>query len=94
MAVLAEHADADVGGFLQLFTDLPLDEIARLEALEGAEINDAKKALADAATAMLHGEDAARGGGGDRAADVRGRRRGERLPTLKVAEARSASSTR
>ncbi len=51
--------DADVGKFLRLFTDLPLDEIARLEALEGAEINDAKKALADAATAMLHGEDAA-----------------------------------
>jgi tyrosyl-tRNA synthetase len=52
--------DADVGRFLRLFTDLPLDEIARLEALEGAEINDAKKALADAATAMLHGEEAAR----------------------------------
>jgi len=51
--------DADVGKFLKLFTDLPLDEIARLEALQGAEINDAKKALADAATAMLHGEDAA-----------------------------------
>jgi tyrosyl-tRNA synthetase len=52
--------DADVGRFARLFTDLPLDEIARLEALEGAEINEAKKALADAATAMLHGEDAAR----------------------------------
>lgn len=52
--------DADVGRFLRLFTDLPLDEIARLEALEGAEINTAKVALANAATAMLHGEDAAR----------------------------------
>jgi len=51
--------DADVGRFLRLFTDLPLDEITRLEALEGAEINDAKKALADAATTMLHGEEAA-----------------------------------
>ena len=51
--------DADVGRFLRLFTDLPLDEIARLEALQGAEINDAKKALADAATTMLHGADAA-----------------------------------
>jgi tyrosyl-tRNA synthetase len=51
--------DADVGRFLKLFTDLPLDEIARLEALEGAEINDAKKALADAATTMLHGADEA-----------------------------------
>ena len=47
--------DADVGKFLRLFTDLPLDEIARLEALDGAAINDAKKALADAATTMLHG---------------------------------------
>jgi len=51
--------DADVGRFLRLFTDLPLDEIARLEALQGAEINDAKKALADAATTMLHGENEA-----------------------------------
>ena len=51
--------DADVGRFLRLFTDLPLDEVARLEALDGAAINDAKKALADAATTMLHGADAA-----------------------------------
>lgn len=50
--------DADVGKFLRLFTDLPLDEIARLETLEGASINDAKKTLADAATTMLHGADA------------------------------------
>jgi len=52
--------DRDVGKFLRLFTDVPLDEIARLEALEGAEINEAKKLLADAATAMCRGEDAAR----------------------------------
>jgi len=51
--------DADVGKFLRLFTDLPLDQIAALEALEGAQINDAKKALADAATTMLHGAEAA-----------------------------------
>tara|TARA_A100001391_G_scaffold194091_1_gene170096 strand:- start:220 stop:1455 length:1236 start_codon:yes stop_codon:yes gene_type:complete len=51
--------DADVGRFMRLFTDLPLDEIARLEALQGAEINEAKKILADAATAMAHGADAA-----------------------------------
>ena len=50
--------DADVGRFLKLFTDLPLDEITRLEALEGAEINEAKKILANAATRMLHGADA------------------------------------
>jgi tyrosyl-tRNA synthetase len=47
--------DADVGRFLRLFTDLPLDEIARLEALGGAEINEAKKRLATEATALLHG---------------------------------------
>ncbi|GGO89894.1 tyrosine--tRNA ligase [Stakelama pacifica] len=52
--------DRDVGRFLRLFTDLPLDEITRLEALQGAEINEAKKILADAATAMCRGEDAAR----------------------------------
>jgi len=51
--------DADVGRFLRLFTDLPLDEIARLEALGGSEINEAKKLLADAATAMAHGPGAA-----------------------------------
>ncbi len=51
--------DADVGRFLRLFTDLPLDEIAALEALEGSAINDAKKALADAATTLLHGAEAA-----------------------------------
>jgi tyrosyl-tRNA synthetase len=47
--------DADVGRFLKLFTDLPLEEIARLEKLAGAEINDAKIVLATEATAMLHG---------------------------------------
>ena len=51
---------ATSAGSCELFTDLPLDEIARLEALEGAEINQAKIALANAATAMLHGDDAAR----------------------------------
>jgi tyrosyl-tRNA synthetase len=52
--------DRDVGKFLRLFTDLPLDEIARLEALEGSEINAAKVALANAATALCRGEEAAR----------------------------------
>ncbi|MFM9827605.1 MAG: tyrosine--tRNA ligase [Sphingomonas sp.] len=51
--------DRDVGRFLRLFTDVPLDEIARLEALDGAEINAAKMVLANAATAMCRGEDAA-----------------------------------
>jgi tyrosyl-tRNA synthetase len=51
--------DADVGRFLRLFTELPLDEIARLEALEGAEINEAKKILATEATTLCHGREAA-----------------------------------
>ncbi len=51
--------DGDVGRFLKLFTVLPLDEVARLEALQGAEINEAKKVLAFEATAMLHGKAAA-----------------------------------
>ena len=77
--------DGDVGRFLRLFTDLPLDEIARLEALEGAEINDAKKVLADAATAMAHGDETA-----IEAADTARRTfeeggAGEALPTLRIA---------
>jgi tyrosyl-tRNA synthetase len=52
--------DADVERFLNLFTTLPLAETARLAALQGAEINEAKKALADAATTLLHGAEAAR----------------------------------
>jgi tyrosyl-tRNA synthetase len=51
--------DGDVGRFLKLFTELPLDEIARLEALGGAEINEAKKILANEATEMVHGHEAA-----------------------------------
>ena len=51
--------DADVGRFLKLFTILPMAEITKLEALGGAEINEAKKILANAATALLHGEAAA-----------------------------------
>ncbi|MBW8842694.1 MAG: tyrosine--tRNA ligase [Sphingomonadales bacterium] len=51
--------DRDVGRFLRLFTDLPLDEIARLESLEGAEINQAKIVLANEATSLCRGADAA-----------------------------------
>jgi tyrosyl-tRNA synthetase len=51
--------DADVGRFLALFTELPMAEVARLAALQGAEINDAKKVLATEATALLHGRAAA-----------------------------------
>src|SRR5881275_1193861 len=52
--------DADVERFLKLFTTLPLDEIERLAGLRGAEIHEAKKALADSATALLHGPQVAR----------------------------------
>jgi tyrosyl-tRNA synthetase len=51
--------DADVGRFLRLFTELPLDEVARLEKLGGAEINEAKKILATEATKLAHGAAAA-----------------------------------
>jgi tyrosyl-tRNA synthetase len=51
--------DADVGRFLKLFTDLPMDEITRLEKLQGAEINEAKKVLAFEATRLCHGDEAA-----------------------------------
>ena len=52
--------DRDVGRFLRLFTDLPLDEIARLEALEGRDINTAKEVLANEVTRMCRGEEAAK----------------------------------
>ncbi len=52
-------ADADVGRFLRLFTEIPLKDIKELEDLQGAEINEAKKILATAATTMVHGADAA-----------------------------------
>ncbi|MEM1384665.1 MAG: tyrosine--tRNA ligase [Pseudomonadota bacterium] len=51
--------DADVGPFLRVFTELPLDEVAKLEALGGAEINEAKKILAREATSLAHGDKAA-----------------------------------
>jgi tyrosyl-tRNA synthetase len=76
--------DADVGRFLRLFTDLPLDEIARLEALAGQEINEAKKALADAATAMLHGDEAARSAAETAQQTFAEGIGGADLPTLKV----------
>jgi tyrosyl-tRNA synthetase len=76
--------DADVSRFMRLFTDLPLDEIARYEALQGAEINEAKKALADAATTMLHGAEAARSAReGAEAAFERGAVSGD-LPTVEL----------
>ncbi|MBI1197145.1 MAG: tyrosine--tRNA ligase [Phenylobacterium sp.] len=79
--------DGDVGRFLKLFTDLPLDEIARLEALQGAEINDAKKVLANEATRMLHGEaEAAKAAAAAQAAFELGGLSAD-LPTHEVARA-------
>ena len=78
--------DADVGRFLKLFTDLPLDQIAMLEKLQGADINQAKAALATAATAMLHGDDAARAAADTAKATFEQGGAGENLPTLKVVD--------
>jgi tyrosyl-tRNA synthetase len=76
--------DADVGKFLRLFTDLPLDEVARLEALQGSEINEAKKVLADAATAMAHGKPAATDAAETARLTFEEGSAGEDLPTLAV----------
>ena len=77
-------ADADVGKFLRLFTDLPLDEIARLEALQGAEINEAKIVLATEATALLHGRAAADAAKETARATFAEGGAGADLPTLKT----------
>jgi len=77
--------DRDVGKFLRLFTDLPLDEIARLEALEGAEINEAKIVLANEITKLARGEEAARTAKETAEATFAGGV-GSDLPTLVVTE--------
>lgn len=74
--------DRDVGRFLRLFTDLPLDEIQRLEALEGAEINAAKVVLANEVTRLVRGDDAARSAEATAAATFADGGAGEDLPTL------------
>ena len=76
--------DRDVGKFLKLFTDLPLDEIARLEALEGAEINDAKVILANEVTRMVRGDAAAIAAESTARETFAGGGAGEDLPTLSV----------
>jgi tyrosyl-tRNA synthetase len=76
--------DADVGKFLRLFTDVPVDEIRRLESLPGAEINQAKIALANAATAMLHGPEAARAAEETARATFEQGGAGDDLPSLSV----------
>jgi tyrosyl-tRNA synthetase len=74
--------DRDVGKFLRLFTDLPLDEIARLEALEGAEINAAKQVLANEVTRLVRGDDAATRAEATARETFAGSGAGEDLPTL------------
>ncbi|MBV7267103.1 tyrosine--tRNA ligase [Erythrobacter ani] len=76
--------DRDVGRFLRLFTDLPLEEIARLETLEGAEINQAKEILANEVTAMVRGADAASAAQATARDTFAGGGAGEDLPTLSV----------
>jgi len=76
--------DRDVGRFLRLFTDLPLDEIARLETLEGSEINQAKIVLANEVTKLVRGEEAAASAEATAAQTFAGGGAGEDLPTLSV----------
>ena len=79
--------DADVGRFLRLFTELPLDEIARLEALRDAEINEAKKILADQATALCHGAEAAKAAGDTSRQTFEDGSVAKDLPTIETPEA-------
>jgi tyrosyl-tRNA synthetase len=76
--------DRDVGKRLRLFTDLPLDEIARLEALQGSEINAAKIVLANEATRLCRGEEASREAEGTAQVTFAGGGLGENLPTIEV----------
>ncbi|WP_373088486.1 tyrosine--tRNA ligase [Sneathiella sp.] len=76
--------DGDVGRFLRLFTDLPLEEIARLEKLEGQELNEAKKVLADACTTMAHGVEAAKAAAETARQTFEMGTTAEGLPTLEV----------
>lgn len=78
--------DRDVGKFLRLFTDLSLDEITRLESLEGSEINSAKVVLANEVTRLVRGEEAAKAAEATAAATFAGGGLGQDLPTFDVAE--------
>jgi tyrosyl-tRNA synthetase len=79
--------DADVGRFLRLFTDLSLEEIARLEALPGAEINEAKKVLATEATALAHGREQAEAAAETARRTFEEKTAGEALPTVDLPRA-------
>ena len=79
--------DGDVSRFLKLFTILPLDEIARLSALQGQEINEAKKVLATEATAMVHGRGAADEAAGTARKTFEEGTFAEALPTVEIPRA-------
>jgi tyrosyl-tRNA synthetase len=83
--------DADTGRFLRLFTELPLDEIAKLETLEGAALNQAKKLLADEATALAHGPAAAAAAAETARKTFEEGALGEELPTIDVPKAELAA---
>lgn len=76
--------DRDVGRFLRLFTDLPLEEIARLETLEGSQINEAKTILANEVTALVRGREAAQSAEATASQTFAGGGAGEDLPTLSL----------
>ncbi|MEO1194099.1 MAG: tyrosine--tRNA ligase [Pseudomonadota bacterium] len=82
--------DGDVGRFLKLFTELPLEEIARLEALEGAELNEAKKILAGAATSLCRGAAAATAAAETAKRTFEGDGLGADLPQITLPRARLA----
>jgi tyrosyl-tRNA synthetase len=83
--------DGDVGRFLKLFTTLPMGEIAKLEALQGAEINEAKKVLATEATALLHGRDKAEAAARTAQETFEKGATAEGLPTVEIAMAELAA---
>jgi tyrosyl-tRNA synthetase len=83
--------DADVAKFMRLFTDLPESEIAEHAKAEGAQINDAKKRLADVATAMLHGGEEAKKAAAAAEAVFKGGGDAEGMPTFEIARAQVAA---
>jgi tyrosyl-tRNA synthetase len=83
--------DGDVARFLKLFTKLPLDEIARLAALQGSEINEAKKVLATEATALVHGRAAAEDASNTARKTFEEGTLAENLPTIEIASAEMAN---
>jgi tyrosyl-tRNA synthetase len=83
--------DDDVGRFLKLFTEMPLDEVARLEALKGQEINEAKKILATEITALAHGRKAAEDAAETARRTFEEGARADTLPTVSVPRTRLAA---